>query len=74
MPLGPVASNEMWDTIYDRLVELVNEHRSTLVFGIRGGMVGADLHRTGRAGSAKKMSLRIMAACRASCGLLPRRN
>ena len=32
MPLGPVASNEMWDTIYDRLVELVGRHRSTLVF------------------------------------------
>jgi len=32
MPLGPVASNEMWDTIYDRLVELVKQHRSTLVF------------------------------------------
>jgi ATP-dependent helicase Lhr and Lhr-like helicase len=25
MPLGPVASNEMWDEIYDRLVTLV-EH------------------------------------------------
>ena len=32
MPLGPVASNEMWDSIYDRLVELVKQHRSTLVF------------------------------------------
>src|ERR1017187_2672937 len=32
MPLGPVASNEMWDTIYDRLVALVAEHRSTLGF------------------------------------------
>src|SRR5579862_1460795 len=32
MPLGPVASNEMWDAIYDRLVALVSEHRSTLVF------------------------------------------
>ncbi len=32
MPLGPVASNELWDTIYDRLVALVAEHRSTLVF------------------------------------------
>ncbi|HET9304713.1 MAG TPA: DEAD/DEAH box helicase [Candidatus Sulfotelmatobacter sp.] len=32
MPLGPVASNEMWDAIYDRLVELVRQHRSTLVF------------------------------------------
>jgi ATP-dependent helicase Lhr and Lhr-like helicase len=32
MPLGPVASNELWDAIYDRLVVLVNQHRSTLVF------------------------------------------
>src|SRR5580698_7700329 len=32
MPLGPVASNEMWDSIYDRLVALVEQHRSTLVF------------------------------------------
>jgi ATP-dependent Lhr-like helicase len=32
MPLGPVASNELWDTVYDRLVALVSEHRSTLVF------------------------------------------
>jgi len=32
MPLGPVASNELWDTVYDRLVALVNQHRSTLVF------------------------------------------
>jgi len=32
MLLGPVASNEMWDAIYDRLVALVSQHRSTLVF------------------------------------------
>src|SRR6202162_185272 len=32
MPLGPVASNELWDTVYDRLVALVAEHHSTLVF------------------------------------------
>ncbi len=31
-PLGPVASNEMWDEIYDRICELVQQHRSTLVF------------------------------------------
>jgi ATP-dependent helicase Lhr and Lhr-like helicase len=31
-PLGPVASNEMWDEIYDRIRELVRQHRSTLVF------------------------------------------
>jgi ATP-dependent Lhr-like helicase len=32
MPLGPIASNELWDAIYDRLVTLVSQHRSTLVF------------------------------------------
>ncbi|MGH8630064.1 MAG: DEAD/DEAH box helicase, partial [Burkholderiales bacterium] len=31
-PLGPVASNEMWDELYDRIGELVAQHRSTLVF------------------------------------------
>jgi len=30
--LGPVASNEMWDETYDRLAELAQQHRSTLVF------------------------------------------
>ena len=31
-PLGAIATNEMWDEIYDRLAELVGQHRSTLVF------------------------------------------
>ncbi len=30
--LGPVASNEMWAEIYDRLAELILAHRTTLVF------------------------------------------
>ena len=30
--LGPIASNEMWEEIYTRIVELAEEHRSTLVF------------------------------------------
>ncbi len=30
--LGPVASNEMWDEIYDRLAQLALENRSTLIF------------------------------------------
>ena len=30
--LGPVASNEMWDEIYNRIAELVRQNRSTLVF------------------------------------------
>ena len=30
--LGPITTNEMWDEVYDRLVELIEQHRSTLVF------------------------------------------
>lgn len=31
-PLAAVASNEMWDEIYDRITKLVEENRSILVF------------------------------------------
>jgi len=30
--LGPVASNEMWGEIYDRIAELAKQHSSTLIF------------------------------------------
>ena len=30
--LGPIATNELWDEVYDRLAALVREHRTTLVF------------------------------------------
>jgi ATP-dependent helicase Lhr and Lhr-like helicase len=30
--LGPIATNEMWGEIYDRIAALVLQHRSTLVF------------------------------------------
>jgi len=30
--LGPIATNEMWDEIYDRIADLVRQHRSTLVY------------------------------------------
>ncbi len=30
--LGPIASNEMWGEVYDRIAELALQHRSTLVF------------------------------------------
>ena len=30
--LGPIASNEMWGEIYDRIAALAMQHRSTLVF------------------------------------------
>jgi ATP-dependent helicase Lhr and Lhr-like helicase len=32
IPLGPIATNEMWDEIYERIAELVRGHRSTLIF------------------------------------------
>ena len=30
--LGAVASNDMWEEIYDRLAELIQQHRTTLIF------------------------------------------
>ena len=30
--LGPIATHELWEEIYDRLAALVRQHRSTLVF------------------------------------------
>src|SRR5579871_1790581 len=30
--LGPIASNSLWDEIYDRICALAEQHRSTLVF------------------------------------------
>src|SRR5207302_1762181 len=30
--LGPIATNEMWEEVYDRLAELARAHRSTLIF------------------------------------------
>ena len=47
MPLGPVASNELWDAIYDRLVALVADHRSTLVFVNTRRMVERLSHELG---------------------------
>ena len=31
-PLQAVMSNEVWDEVYDRLAQLIREHRTTLVF------------------------------------------
>ncbi len=43
--LGPIASNEMWDEIYDRLQQLALEHRSTLVFVNTRRLVERISHR-----------------------------
>src|SRR5947209_11346684 len=32
LELGPVATHELWDEIYDRIAQLVQQHRSTLIF------------------------------------------
>jgi ATP-dependent helicase Lhr and Lhr-like helicase len=47
MPLGPVASNELWDAVYDRLVELVKQHRSTLLFVNTRRMAERIAHQLG---------------------------
>ncbi len=47
MPLVPVASNEMWDEVYDRLVALVGQHRSTLVFVNTRRMAERVAHQLG---------------------------
>src|SRR5215470_12858316 len=46
-PLGPVASNEMWDEIYARTIELVEQHRSTLVFVNTRRMAERMAHQLG---------------------------
>lgn len=45
--LGPVASNEMWGEIYERIVQLVNAHRSTLVFVNTRRMAERMAHQLG---------------------------
>jgi len=30
--LGPIASNELWDEVYDRICQLAQQHKSTLIF------------------------------------------
>ena len=46
-PLGPVASNEMWDEIYGHVIELVKQHRSTLVFVNTRRMAERMAHQLG---------------------------
>ena len=50
--LGVVASNEMWEEIYDRVAQLIREHRTTLVF-VNTRRLAERLahHLTGRLGA-----------------------
>ncbi len=45
--LGAIATNAMWDEIYVRLVELVEQHRSTLVFVNTRRMAERMAHQLG---------------------------
>ena len=45
--LGPVASNESWGEIYDRLAELATQHRSTLIFVNTRRLAERVAHRLG---------------------------
>jgi ATP-dependent Lhr-like helicase len=45
--LGPITTNEMWDEIYDRLVDLIEQHRSTLVFVNTRRLAERIAHRLG---------------------------
>ena len=60
MPLGPVASNEMWDEIYDRLAELV-----------RAASLDAGICEYAAAGGARRASSG-RALGRRKCGGAPR--
>ncbi len=55
--LGPVASNEMWDEIYDRIVELASQRRSTLVFVNTRRLAERVAHRL-----AERMGQELVAA------------
>ena len=45
--LGPITTNEMWEEIYNRLVELIEQHRSTLVFVNTRRLAERIAHRLG---------------------------
>ena len=68
--LGPIASNEMWGEIYDRLAELALQHRSTLVFvNTRRLAERVAMHLGERIGEDRWR--RITAAWHASCASKP---
>ncbi len=53
VPLEAVLSNEVWEKVYDRLAELVAEHRTTLVFvNTRRLAERASRHLSERLGNA----------------------
>ena len=45
--LGPVASNEMWGELYDRIADLARQHHSTLIFVNTRRLVERVAHHLG---------------------------
>jgi ATP-dependent Lhr-like helicase len=45
--LGPIATNDMWEEIYDRIVQLCEQNRSTLVFVNTRRLVERVAHHLG---------------------------
>ena len=66
-PLGPVASNEMWDEIFARIIELVEQHRSTLVFVNTRRMAERIAHQLGERHRRRQRRGAPWQASRASC-------
>jgi ATP-dependent Lhr-like helicase len=49
--LQPVMSNDAWGLVYDRLAELIGQHRTTLIFSnTRRGVERATRHLADRRG------------------------
>ena len=66
--LGPVASNEMWQEIYDRITALIQRAQDDARLRQHEAAGRARRAQSRPSGSAKMRCSPITAACRASCG------
>ena len=64
-------SGEVWEQVYDRLAELIDEHRTTLIFVNTRRMAERVDARSCPSGSATSRSPRITAASPRSSGSTP---
>ena len=55
-------SNEVWEEIYERIAQLIRQHKTTLVFVNTRRMAERVARQFGRAAGRRKMSLLITAA------------
>lgn len=79
-PLGPIATHEHWGAVYDRVVELVRSHRTTIVFVHTRRLAERVAHALGeRLGPAQVVAhhgsmarrTRLDAEERLKCGAVP---